>query len=159
MRTTVLLVMLCLLLPGLAPAAVTIHECEDSNGVTYFADRCPPGNRELGQRRLRTLAPPSPDDTEIAEKFPVTFYAIAECDACDLVRNQLRKRGIPFTEKNVSSDLAVQAELKALAGGLTIPLVHVGEQTVTGYNKQVLDDALTAVGYADGDEPGDAAPE
>ena len=129
-------------------AAVTVQECVDENGLTYFADRCPPGNTKIGSRKLRTLAPPSLAESEVAEANPVTFYAIPECDACDLVRNQLQKRGIPFEEKNVSSDYDVQEELKGITGGnLTIPTVNVADHTITGYNKQDLDAALTDAGY------------
>jgi len=132
---------------GPALAAVTVLQCQDENGLTYFADRCRPGNEQLGQRRLHTLAPPSKDLEEIAAQYPVTFYAIPECDACDLVRNQLQRHNIPFTEKNVSSDVELQTELKELAGGLTIPTVHVADHTITGYDKKRLDRALQEVGY------------
>ena len=37
--------------------------------------------------------------------FPVTIYTTSDCDACNLGRALLSKRGIPFSEKTVKTHL------------------------------------------------------
>ncbi len=132
-----------------APAApIIVFECLDAEGAAFFADRCPPGTTQASQKRiLGVLREEGTDVQALAEERPVTLYAVPVCDACDLVRNQLQKRQIPFTEKDASSDLEVQNALKAAAGGLTVPAVTIADQVITGYNKQALDGALDTAGY------------
>jgi len=137
-----------LLVAAAASAAVTVYECVDEAGERFYADQCPPGTQVAEEKRLRgTPAQPAPDLAAIAAENPVTLYAVPQCDACDLVRNQLQRRGIPFTEKDASGDLAIQDELKSLAGGLTVPVVSLSGNVLTGYNRAALDAALDEAGY------------
>ncbi|MGE0385921.1 MAG: glutaredoxin family protein [Gammaproteobacteria bacterium] len=128
--------------------AVDVVECIDPKGGRYLTDLCPPGAKVASKKSIRTTKKPASEAVEqIAREHPVTLYAVPVCDACDLVRNQLQKRAVPFVEKDASKDLGIQEELKSLAGGLTVPAVGIGETVLTGYNRQALDAALTTAGY------------
>jgi glutaredoxin len=134
--------------------AVTIYKCVDESGSEVFSDRCPPGSHAASESEVRgSRATAEPALEEIASRFPVVFYAVPDCDACDLVRNQLEKRGIPFTEKNAATDLEIQNELRELVGALTVPAVSVADQIVTNYNKAALDSALDEAGYPPASAP------
>lgn len=148
-RTCLPVAAIALLVAAAAPAApIVVFECLDADGASFFADRCPPGTTQASEKRiLGVLREEAPDLEALAQEKPVVLYAVPVCDACDLVRNQLQRRAIPFTEKDASNDLEVQNALKAAAGGLTVPAVTIAEQTVTGYNKQALDSALDTAGY------------
>lgn len=138
----------CLAQP--VPAVVTVVQCADAEGETLFAETCPPGTTVVAEKRLPGAPKEqAPDLAELAERSPVTLYAVADCDACDLVRNQLERRGIPFTEKDAGDDVEVQKELQALSGGLTVPAVRIAERVLTGYDKRALDSALDEAGYPD----------
>lgn len=128
--------------------AVTIHECVDASGNKSFRDRCPPGSKESGSREISGESKGEKDMQEIAAKNPVILYAAKNCDSCDLVRFQLQKRKIPFKEKDAGGDVATQNEVKEFTGGpISIPILRIGEKTISGYNTKEIDTALTGAGY------------
>jgi glutaredoxin len=164
MRTTLLRscqVLALTALAGLIPArAVTIVECIDESGHSSFRDSCPPGSIKKGEKRLRgNVNAPTPVLSEIVAKHPVTLYSIPECDSCELVRLQLKARGVPFTDKDASTDGAVRKELQDLLGvedGLmNVPVVHIDDTILREYDAAALTAALDKAGYPP--EPGAGA--
>jgi len=137
----------------LAPAAmaVTIVECVDDSGEITFRSFCPPGTVKKSEKQVAgDRQPATVDITLIAAQHPVTLYSAPNCQACDLVRTQLQNRGVPFTELDVAADLTKQEELRSLVGGsgsLTVPVVHLDEDILTGYNQAALDASLNRAGY------------
>ena len=127
--------------------ATTVFECIDADGNATFMKACPPGTKPKGEYRLTGINPPSATDEDIARDHPVTLYVVDDCDACDLVRMNLEKRSVPFSEKNVTGDADMQAELEEKSGGLTVPAVLIGEEVVSGYSKAALEAKLNEVGY------------
>ncbi len=128
--------------------AVTVVECVDAEGNSSFRSACPPGTTKKGEKHLRgTRAPEEPGMEEIAAANPITLYSVPDCDACDLVRNALAGRGIPFTETDVQDNAERQEELKAATGGLTVPALKIGERVLTGYSRDAIDGALEQAGY------------
>lgn len=147
-KNSTVCVLLLLLLP-FAVAALTVVECVDDQGNSSFRDKCPPGMTVKSTKELRGERKAEVSSLEeIAAANPVVLFSASNCDACDLVRNQLETRKVPFTEKDSSSDPDNQAELAAVTGGaLTVPTVTVGTQKFTGYAKVELDSALNEAGY------------
>jgi len=129
--------------------AVTVLQCKDKDGSVSFRERCPPDMEQVGSRKISGVARPDADAklAETVRNFPVSLYIVPNCDACDLVRQQLQSRKLPFAEHNVAVDAAQQDALKAVAGSLTVPAVTVGKQLLTGYNRAALDAALKSAGY------------
>ncbi len=144
---------LCTLLYAASAGAVTVVECVDAQGNSSFRESCPPGTAKKGEKKLPGkaggVAGPQVNVKEIAAKHPVMLYTAPKCDACDLVRKQLQNRGVPFTEKDASNDIKVQDELKTLTGGttITVPVVSVDKDVLTGYNQLALESALDKAGY------------
>ena len=60
-------------------------------------------------------------------KYPVTLYTGRDCNPCGAGRAYLTSRGVPFTERTVTSPQDVEA-LQRLAGGKSIPMLTVGGQ-------------------------------
>jgi len=154
MRTTLSLasLALCALTAGVEAADtrvdwVDIVQCQGADGTAEFRDRCPAGMQRLGERRIRTTNPVVATVEAAAKSNPVTLYVVPECDACDLVRNRLKARELPYTEKDVQDDPVSQEELKAASGGLTVPALVVGGEVVRGYSSDAVDSALDAAGY------------
>lgn len=146
--------------------AVTVVSCKDKDGSTYFADRCPPGSARLGEKEVRggPRRDAAAELAEVAKSHPVVLYSVADCDACDLVRQQLKRRNIPYTEKDVGADqLDNQQALKAVGNGnLTVPTVAIGTRAFAGYSRAALDLGLDEAGYppraeATAPAPADAA--
>lgn len=91
----------------------------------------------------------------------MTLYSVPVCDACDLVRHLLEKHGVPFTEKDASNEIVVQAEVKELAGQLSVPLLTIGDAVISGYTSSGITAELTKAGFTPGGEgaPSGAGPQ
>ncbi len=136
------------LLLCLPASAVTVYKCQDASGAVTFQDRCPPGTEVLNEKKLRGDAKKKGTDLEsVAAQNPITLYTVPDCDACDLVRIYLEKKAFPFTEKNVADDFELQDELKNKSGALTVPVLIVGAQSISGYDKPAMEGALEQAGY------------
>ena len=151
MRSSINRIACCLisLFIPLAAPALTVVECVDGSGKSSFRDKCPPGMSVKSTRQLRSEPKEeAPSIEEIADQHPIVFFSAPNCDACDLVRNQLQRRKVPFSEKDSSEDPDTQAELAEVTGGpLTVPTIVVGERKFTGSRKNELDSALNDAGY------------
>lgn len=129
--------------------AITVIECVEKDGSSWFRDKCPPemsvkSSQEVRRKRKPTLTL----DEEIANRSAVVLFTAPNCEACDLVREQLSGREVPFTDKDSSQDRDIQAELSATTGGpLTVPTITIGEYQFTGYSHHQLKSALDNAGY------------
>jgi glutaredoxin len=83
---------------------------------------------------------------QVASKYPVTLYTGANCGPCGAGRAYLSSRGIPFTERTVTTAEDAEA-LKRLAGDNSIPLLTVGGQQIKGYSDTEWGQFLDAAGY------------
>lgn len=140
-----------LLLGFLSQSAVAanVYECIDAAGQTTFSDHCPPGTRKK-ETGFQTSA--SALSAEEKAEGSVILYSVLRCDACDLVRNFLKIRNIPFTEKNMTDDMDLQKEIREKSGSVIVPVTLIGGKTLRGYDSYALSDAIIAAGYSDKDE-------
>lgn len=83
---------------------------------------------------------------QTSSRYPVTFYSAADCAPCNAGRNLLNSRGIPYTEKTVSSQDDAEA-LKRLAGEAALPLLTIGSQRLKGFSEPEWTQYLDAAGY------------
>jgi glutaredoxin 3 len=81
----------------------------------------------------------------------ITLYTTDFCSFCERTKALLRKRGLSYTEVNLSRDHETRAELAARSGLMTFPQVFVDDVLVGGYRETAsaaasgrLDDLLTA---------------
>ena len=123
-----------------------LYKWVDEDGNITYQDRPPPG--DPGQ--VETFI----DGTGVAETesalpdVDVVLYAIEVCDVCDLVRNLLDERGVPFEEKSADNNPEVQAELKEVSGLLSVPVLVIGEEVLKGYNKDLMLKVLEHAGFS-----------
>ena len=83
---------------------------------------------------------------QIVARYPVVLYTGNDCSPCNAGRNLLTGRGIPFSEKTVSSTEDIAA-FKRLSGDLSLPLVSIGSQRLKGFSDSEWTQYLTAAGY------------
>jgi len=84
---------------------------------------------------------------QVAQRYPVVLYvSTTDCAPCDTARALLKERGIPFTEKTVSSQEDV-TELERRVGSRSVPALTVGAQSVQGMTSDVWNSYLDAAGY------------
>jgi glutaredoxin len=83
---------------------------------------------------------------QIASRFPVTLYTGPNCEPCGSGRAFLGSRGVPFTEKTVSSNDDIDA-LQRLSGAASLPFMTIGGQQLRGFSEVEWSQFLDAAGY------------
>ncbi len=80
-------------------------------------------------------------------KFPVTLYTASKCDACEMGRALLQRRGIPFAERtaNTNEDKEVWEKV---TGGQEAPVMKVGAQVLRGFTASAWEETLDVAGYS-----------
>ena len=128
--------------------AQKLYKWVDADGRVSYHDQPPPSDAgyRVEEKAIRgdKTAPVKPD---IAANFPVVLYSAPKCASCDIARTYLKKRGVPFSEKNVDGDRQLQDELIKQAGGLSVPTITVGTKVMRGYLESLLEGELDAAGY------------
>jgi glutaredoxin len=133
--------------------AQTIYRIVGPDGKVTFTDK-PPSSPEqgtvaslgVGAAATATNASLPFELRNVASKFPVTFYSTADCQPCGAGRGLLTARGIPFTEKTVSSPEDIAA-LQRLSGQTALPFLTIGGQKISGFSSEEWSQTLDAAGY------------
>lgn len=132
-----------------------LYKWVDEDGNVTYQDQPPPD----GSGQLETLS----DDvggSEPSAAMPdvdVVLYSIEACDACDLVRKVLEDRGVPFEEKDAEDNVEVQNEIREISGTLSVPVLLIGDDVQTGYNRRRIVTGLEEAGFT-GQTAGDGQP-
>jgi glutaredoxin len=74
----------------------------------------------------------------------ITVYTNVGGGPCHKAVEFLSHKGVEFTEKNVGRDPEARKELIAL-GLLSLPVLLIGEQKLTGFNPNAIEAALAAL--------------
>ena len=79
-------------------------------------------------------------NTEIRDARPdeVVLYGTPNCGYCKQARAHLQNRGIPYLEKDVSSNAQAESEWRTL-GGRGVPLTIMGSHQLTGFSAASFD--------------------
>lgn len=131
--------------------AQQVYKWKDARGVTHYSDTPPPAREQKKVQVKSFTAGGGSVDVPYAlaqamRAAPVTIYTTVGCNACDLARNALAARGVPYTEKTVTS-AEDNEQLKAAGGGNQLPFILVGRTRLTGFEADALTAALDAAAY------------
>ena len=61
-----------------------------------------------------------------------------------MAKEYLASKGIPFTNIDVSTDVAKQQEMITKTGQYGVPVIDVGGKIIIGFDKKKLDEYLSA---------------
>lgn len=135
-----------------AAAFGQVYRIVGPDGRVTFSDRPPADAKATEAQSLPMAGGGSATSTlpyelrSAANRYPVTLYTGPECAPCSDARNFLSSRGIPFTERTVSSAQDIDA-LKRLAGQLALPFATIGAQHLVGFAEPAWSQYLDAAGY------------
>lgn len=140
------------LLATIANAQMTYRWVDKATGRTVFSDQAPPpGATEISRQKStsRTDDAPLPYAVrQAAEKFPVTLYTSASCvEACQDARTLLNGRGIPFTEKMLTTQAEIDELSQRLGAEASVPTLIVGQQNFRGLEAAAWNNLLDLAGY------------
>lgn len=147
------LIALSLLGLVLSAQAQGVYRIVGPDGKVTFSDQAPPANtsaQPVGSATRGSAASANAqlpfELRQIVNRFPVTLYAGPDCAPCNSGRSLLESRGIPFTEKTVTTANDAEA-LKRLSGDSSLPLLTVGSQQIKGYSSTEWSRYLDVAGY------------
>ncbi|QXL85091.1 glutaredoxin family protein [Comamonas sp. NLF-1-9] len=154
-HSIVLAASLAALLAGGAQAQ-TVYRIVGPDGRVTFSDR-PPAAAAQGSTVGRAASDASPAAgnrldalpyalRQAATRYPVVLYSGDNCGPCVNGRNLLINRGIPFTERTVTTQQDLQA-YQRLAGEANLPLLTIGSQQIKGFADDEWSQYLDAAGY------------
>lgn len=127
--------------------AQQVFKSVDKNGrVTY--SEVPPlpssGDKLTGESAANPSLPYTLQ--QVVSRYPVTLYTTKDCGPCVNARLLLTQRGVPFTERTVSSNEDIDA-FKKLNNENTFPLATIASQQLKGYEASEWTKYLDAAGY------------
>ena len=133
--------------------AQAIFRSVDANGRITYSDK-PPITAATTERSAAAGAASGDANTTLpyllrqaAGAFPVTLYTGPSCgEPCNSGRALLAKRGIPFSEKTISSQADIDA-LQGMSGDAMLPFLTIGGQHLRGFSDAEWNQYLNAAGY------------
>lgn len=138
-------------LAGVAGAASMYKWTDPATGEIIYSDQPPPATiKSVEEKRvvLSSIQTSLPYSIQHAVKRnPISLYVTNCGEFCDKSREYLKKRGLPFSEKNPQQGADMESFKKASSGAMEVPLLVVGQQTVKGFDAVQYDAALSAAGY------------
>lgn len=148
-----LLASLLMTLAGASAHAQGVYRIVGPDGKVTFSDR-PPADAPAQAARTTGAAPaPASGNAalpyelrQVATRYPVTIYTGNDCAPCTSLRNALVARGVPFTERTVTTSEDAQA-LQRLSGSASLPFGSIGGQQLVGFSDVEWAQYLDAAGY------------
>ncbi len=133
--------------------AQAVYRIVGPDGRVTFSDKVPPATAGKSTTLDADAAGPASGGPalpyelqQVAAKYPVTLYTGDHCGPCGSGRAMLTSRGVPFTERTVTSAQDADA-LQRLSGDNTLPLLTIGGQQLKGYSDTEWNQFLNAAGY------------
>ncbi len=72
----------------------------------------------------------------------VKIYSTTSCHYCQLAKEFFKQHNIAYTEYNVGADAEKRKEMVELSGQLGVPVIHVGDTVLVGFQEKMLSDLL-----------------
>lgn len=125
----------------------------DAQGRTHYGDRPPAEakarpvtaaiNTYTGAPVLNASDKPA---TPAAQRVALVIYTTPTCGYCTAAKAHMGRRGIPYTERDVTTSESYQREFRQ-KGGRGVPLIVAGSRTLNGYSAESLNALLKGAGY------------
>lgn len=133
--------------------AQKIYRIVGPDGRVTFSDTPPPPNVQATTMSPSGRAGGGADVgalplalRQIVGRYPVTLYTGDGCQPCNAGRSLLTARGVPFTERTVTTPQDADA-LQQLSGQNSLPLLTIGGQQIKGFLSSEWVQYLDAAGY------------
>ena len=134
-------------------SAQTIYRIVGPDGKVTFSDK-PPASADqgkvatvgVGAAGAASNASMPFELRQVMSKYPVTLYTTKDCGPCATGRNLLIARGIPFSERTISTQ-EDSAALQRLSGDTSLPFMTLGSQRIKGFSDAEWGQYLDAAGY------------
>jgi len=69
----------------------------------------------------------------------IRVFTAPSCPYCEMAKNFLSEKGLPYKEVNVRSDLETRDEMIKISGQMGVPVIIVGKKVVVGFDRLRLE--------------------
>lgn len=134
-----------------AALAQPVYRIVGPDGKVTFSDRAPSANAATAPSGNTTTSASGANNLpfalqQIATRYPVTLYTSSDCAPCSNARHLLVRRGVPFTERTITSNEDIAA-LERLSGSTSLPFATIGGQKLDGFSETEWTQYLDAAEY------------
>lgn len=134
-----------------ASSQAQMYKWVDASGRVHYSDIPPPSTVKQTQMKAANVGHEAEAElpysvATVSRDHPVVLYTSPDCVPCDDGRAMLKGRGIPFSERTVTTSRDV-ATVKQAGGDGRLPYITVGRNGITGFESGSWSSALTAAGY------------
>ena len=134
--------------------AQSIYRIVGPDGSVSFSDQPPAANQKATILSASGRAAAADSEAsglpvalrQVASRYPVTLYTGDNCEPCNSGRSLLSSRGVPFTERTVTTQQDADA-LQKLSAQNSLPLLAIGGQQLKGFQSSDWAQYLDAAGY------------
>jgi glutaredoxin len=135
-------------------AAAQVYRIIGPDGKVTFSDRPPPDGKATPARTVPLTGAGSASAgaalpaelRNVVTRYPFTLYTSRDCGPCGNARTLLVQRGVPFTERTVTSEDDIAA-LQRISGDRRLPFATLGAQHLKGFSESEWTQYLDAAGY------------
>lgn len=134
--------------------AQTVYRIVGPDGKVTFSDK-PPASPEQGKIAGTGVGASGSaggnsalpfELRKVVAKYPVTLYTTQPCPPCDAGRALLATRGVPFSERTVTTP-EDSTYFQRLMGDSSLPALNIGGQRLKGFSDSEWSQYLDAAGY------------
>jgi glutaredoxin 3 len=75
---------------------------------------------------------------------PVTVYSSPTCAYCHMAMDYFDKKGVEYTEKDISVDQEGLRFVLEKVGQAVTPIISIGDTIIVGFDRPKIDEALEA---------------
>ena len=133
-----------------ALAHAQLYKSVGPDGRVTYSDTPPAAAKQVKSRPLPAGAASAAqlpyELAQVAKAQPVTLYTADKCAPCDAARAFLAARGVPYSERTVSTSEDI-ALLRSTAGDAQLPFLTIGRSKEKGFEEGAWNTALNAAGY------------
>ena len=132
-----------------AVANAQVYRIVGPDGKVTFSDRPSADGRAAPAQAVPVPAGGSstaslPAEVRMAaSRFPVTLYTGPDCGPCLSARSFLSRRGVPFTERTITTREDAEA-LQRISGSTSMPFATIGGQHIRGFSDSEWDSRIGA---------------
>lgn len=138
-----------------AAPALAQYKWQSADGTTVYSDVPPPGGAQRMNERVSAVRSTDAAPTvelpyelkTVSTRFPVVLFTAPECAPCQAARAHLGARGVPFSERTVSTSADFDAFKGQGFADNSFPAMTVGRDRTVGFEAGAWDRLLNAAGY------------
>lgn len=147
----IIILLACLVIVLSEAQADKLFRWVDKKGRVHYGDVPPADIDDVEHKNLSSPASENEDlpyETRRAqENFPVTLFVASGCGTpCEQARSLLKNRGIPFSEKMLTTQQEIE-EFYKTSGINSAPTLLVGKNYLSGFLESEWNSELDLAGY------------